>query len=683
MRPSTALLLTALLTLGARAGTLPDPAPADISAALHRSADWHLRHPSGIDTRDWVIAPLYDGLLRTATTTGDARYLAAVLRFGTQSGWMPAHRIYHADDHAVGHAWLDVYFMDPSQKLRLKPVQDRLDHVIAHPITEALAHGTKPATPGVATTDRWTWCDALYMAPPTLARLYTATGDKKYLDFLDREYRYTYDHLYDPSEHLFFRDATFFNTKTPAGKKTFWSRGNGWVYGGLALMLEHLPADHPTRGFYEKLFKEMTGAVLAAQQPDGLWHPSMLDPAQIPLGETSGSGFFVFGLAWGVNHGLLDRATHWPAIVRGWAGLMSRTKPDGFVGYVQAIGASPAPLTSESIQDYGTGAFLLAGSEVLRAVGGAAKVAPADLLAQANAVLASQAKTPRAYARLVPERKDDLAWENDRVAFRVYGPALRAGAEDSGMDAWCKRVAHPILDKWYDLDRTAKLSYHKDHGEGYDGYHVGDSRGCGGLGLWVDGQFVTADTYLSATILWTAPDVAEFKTVYAYPDTVKVNGQRVYEHRFTRLRLGQRLAEVTSCFTHTSDENTKPITTLQRLKPIKNFPYEIGIGLVTQGAGATLTLDAPAGLIAVYEQLDGKNLGTGVRLAPASALRTLRLPATDKDKLHEHAMIVTRVNASGFLSYRTGFAWAGDGDLTTAAQWLDYLRQQPVGSPDR
>ena len=260
---------------------------------------------------------------------------------GTQAGWMPSNRLYHADDHAVGHAWLDIHLMDTSRKERLDPMRDRLSHVIAHPVTEQLAHGSKPKTKGVTVSDRWTWCDALYMAPPTLARLFTATGDRKYLDFLDREFQFTYDHLYDREEKLFFRDATFFEKKTPNGKKTFWSRGNGWVYGGLALMLEHLPKDHPKRGFYEKLFKEMTTAILAAQQPDGLWHPSLLDPQEIAVGETSGSGFFTFGLAWGVNHGLLDRAAHLPAITRAWNGLMTRVQENGLVGYVQPVGAAP------------------------------------------------------------------------------------------------------------------------------------------------------------------------------------------------------------------------------------------------------------------------------------------------------------------------------------------------------
>jgi len=660
----SACLLAGLTLTAAISGHSADPKATDVAAALKRSADWHLAKPSGIDTRDWVIAPLYDGLLRVAITTGDAKYLAAVLRFGTQSGWMPDNRIYHADDFAVGHAWLDVYLMDKSRKERLAPLRERTDYVLEHPITEALAFGQKPRTPGVAITDRWTWCDALYMSPPTLVRLYTATGDKKYLEFLDQEYRYTYDQLYDKQAHFFFRDASFIDKKTPAGQKTFWSRGNGWVYGGLCLLLEQLPQDHPTRGFYESLFMEMTGSVLAAQQPDGLWRPSLLDPEQVPIGETSGSGFFVFGLAWGVNHGLLDRATYWPAITRGWAGLLSRTKPDGFVGYVQAIGAAPGVPGPDTIQDYGTGAYLLAGSEVLRAVGGAAKTDPAALLAAAEKQIAED-KTPRAYARLVPERKDDLAWENDKVAFRVYGPALRSGAEDSGIDVWCKRVAYPILDKWYYQDRTAKLSYHQDHGEGYDGYHVADTRGCGGLGLWIDGKLVTSDTYTAAEIVWTGPELAEFRTVYKYP--VNVGGKPLYENRVTRLRLGERLFEVDTLFSNSAGRGAKPILDL---------PHEVAVGLVTQDKGAQIKFASETGYAAVYESFNGQGLGTGVVLSPAHILRTTELPAADKEGKNAQAVVFTRPDGNGHVIYRAGFAWAGDGDITTPEQWLKYLQQQ-------
>jgi unsaturated rhamnogalacturonyl hydrolase len=643
-----------------------DLTPARITAALKLSADWQLAHPSGTETRDWIIAPLYDGLLRTALATGDAKYLAAVLRFGTQSGWMPSNRVYHADDHAVGHAWLDIYQMDPLRKERLAPMKERLSHVIDHPVTELLAHGSKPKTKGVTVSDRWSWCDALYMAPPTLARLFTITGDRKYLDFLDREFQSTYDALYDPAEHLFFRDATFFEKKTPNGKKTFWSRGNGWVYGGLALMLEHLPKDHSKRGFYESLFKEMTTSILAAQQPDGLWHPSLLDPKEIDTGETSGSGFFTFGLAWGVNHGLLDRAAHLPVITRAWDGLMTRIGPDGLVGYVQPVGAAPDHLEAGNTQDYGTGAFLMAGSEILRLLGVTTADGPA--LLKAAEKLAAEDVTPRAYARLVPERKDDLAWENDKVAFRVYGPALRSGPEDSGIDAWTKRVARPVIDKWYSDDLTRGISYHKDHGEGLDAYHVGDTRGCGGLGLWIDDKLVTADTWISAEIIWTGPEVAEFHTVYQYP--LQVENKPLFEYRITRLRLGERLCDISSTF------SIQPNQRFRNIKKAVPPPGEVAIGLNSQDKGASMTLNAEAGIIAVYEPLAGKNLGTGIMVNPTTVIRTTRLPATDKLGKNEQALIMIRPDEKGSVSWRSGFAWAGDGDINTEEGWLAYLKSK-------
>lgn len=575
MKTQSIHTLCAILIAGISFGLSHSTSAADlessqITAALKRSADWQLANPSGTETRDWIIAPLYDGLLRTASSTGDAKYLAAVIRFGTQAGWMPSNRVYHADDHAVGHAWLDV------------------------------------------------------------------------------------------------RDATYFEKKTPNGKKTFWSRGNGWVYGGLALMLENLPKDHPKRGFYEKLFKEMTTTILAAQQEDGLWRPSLLDPQEIPVSETSGSGFFTFGLAWGVNHGLLDRTAYLPVITRAWNGLMTRVKPDGLVGYVQPVGAAPDHLEAVSTQDYGTGASLLAGSEILRLLG----AKPADtktLLATAKKIIADDA-TPRAYVRLVPERKDDLAWENDKVAFRVYGPALRSGPEDSGIDVWCKRVARPVIDKWYADDLKRGISYHKDHGEGFDGYHVGDTRGCGGLGLWVDGKLVISDTYLSAEIIWTGPEVAEFHTVYQYP--VKVEGKPLFEYRVTRLRLGERLCDITSTFSnHAGKRSRNPATGIK-------LPQEVAIGINTQDKGASMTLEGEKGLVAVYEPLAGKGLGTGVILNPSTVVRTMRLPATDKAGKNEQALIIVSPDDQGRVSYRCGFAWAADGEITTEAAWLTYLKSQ-------
>jgi unsaturated rhamnogalacturonyl hydrolase len=666
MHPLRLILLSGITLMFAHIVCAKDLDDAQITRALKKSADWQLTHPSGTEIRDWIIAPLYDGLIRTSLATGDPKYLAAVIRLGTQAGWTPSNRVYHADDHAVGHAWLDVYLMDKSRGERLAPMLGRLSHVIDRRVTENLEFGKRPQTKGVAITDRWTWCDALFMAPPTLARLHTATGDRKFLDFLDGEFQYTYDHLFDHEEKLFYRDATFFDKRTPNGRKVFWSRGNGWVYGGLALMLEHLPKDHAKRGFYENLFRQMTSALLAAQQADGLWRPSLLDPDEVPVGETSGSGFHTFGLAWGVNHGLLDRDTHLPAITRAWNGLTTRVKADGTVGHVQPVGAAPDHLEADSTQDYGTGAYLMAGSEILRLLG----VKPAEtgaLLAAAEKALADDT-TPRAWARLVPERKDDLAWENDRVAFRIYGPALRPGPEDSGIDLWTKRVPRPVIEKWYVDELKHGKSYHTDHGEGLDAFKVGDTRGCGGIALWIDGKPVSSDTYISAEVIWTGPEVAEYHTVFRYP--VKLDGKPLHEYRVTRLRMGERLCEITSTFSN------QPNQRFRNRKGGAGIPHELVIGLTAQSTGAHITLDPAKGIGAVFGPFAGSTLGTGIIVSPASVVRTERVPASGKDSPGEQAMLVVRADDAGRITYRTGFAWGGDGDITTGDAWFGYLESR-------
>jgi len=148
------LLLVGLGTNCALGATAGGPARVEVVTALKKSADWQLANPSGIDTRFWTIAPLYDGLIRLALTTGDAKYLAAVLSLGTQSAWMPGDRTYHADDHAVGHAWLDIYLMSTNRIERSGPVRERLNDIIARPIIETVRFGRNPRTPGVAITDR-------------------------------------------------------------------------------------------------------------------------------------------------------------------------------------------------------------------------------------------------------------------------------------------------------------------------------------------------------------------------------------------------------------------------------------------------------------------------------------------------------------------------------------------------
>ena len=231
-------------------------------------------------------------------------------------------------------------------------------------------------TPYVASTNKpivWWWCDALFMAPPALVKLSITTGDNKYMVKSDELFHETYNLLYDKDEHLFARDLGYVikgdasDRHEANGKKIFWSRGNGWVMGGLALLLNEIPKDYKERSFYEQVYKEMAEKVASLQQKDGLWRASLLDPASYPGGEASGSGFYTYALAWGINNDILSKDKYLPVVEKAWKGMNSLIQPDGHVGWCQPIGADPKKnFSADSWEVYGTGAFLLAGSEIIK-----------------------------------------------------------------------------------------------------------------------------------------------------------------------------------------------------------------------------------------------------------------------------------------------------------------------------
>jgi rhamnogalacturonyl hydrolase YesR len=135
-------------------------------------------------------------------------------------------------------------------------------------------------------------------------------------------------------------------------------------------MLQDMPADYPDRARYVTLFREMAEKVASVQGRDGYWRASLLDADSLPNPETSGTGFFIYSLAWGINKGLLDKAKYEPAVRRGWTALVQAVHPDGMLGWVQRIGDKPGATSLETTEVYGVGALLLAGSEVYRMAGG-------------------------------------------------------------------------------------------------------------------------------------------------------------------------------------------------------------------------------------------------------------------------------------------------------------------------
>jgi len=342
----------------------PPAFAADIEKAavlrvMSAAADWQLAHPSKHAPYDWTQAAFYTGMMAFARVTDNPRYEAAMKAMGVANQWRPGLRPGHADDYAVAATYAQLYQRERDLQM-IAPSRALFDFLATRKYDEPLVWGNAIEMRELA------WCDALFMGPPAMAAMSAATGDAKYLDLADRLWWKTTDYLYDRDEHLYYRDSRYFVQREKNGKKVFWSRGNGWVIAGLARMLQDVPAGFRNRDQYLALFREMAAAVLAAQSPDGYWRSSLLDPDSRPNPETSGTGFFTYALAWGVNQGLLDRATYEPAARKGWAALVRAVQKDGMLGWVQQIGAEPGSAGADSTEVYGTGAFLLAGSEMIR-----------------------------------------------------------------------------------------------------------------------------------------------------------------------------------------------------------------------------------------------------------------------------------------------------------------------------
>jgi unsaturated rhamnogalacturonyl hydrolase len=330
--------------------------PDAVAKAMRKVADWQLERAQPYFDRIWTWSVLYSGFMAASDSLGDPKYRDAMQAMGQKFDWKLRSHLPNADDQSIGQTYLELYLLKKDPAI-FKPTQEELDAILAAP-----AKATIPA--GKEMT--WWWCDALFMAPPVWARIYAATGDKKYIDYLDQEWAKTSDLLYDTKEHLYARDSSYL-TKTEAnGKKIFWSRGNGWVMGGIIRTLEYLPKDDPARTKYIAQLQEMAARVAQLQGPDGLWRAGLLDPTDYDQPEVSGSALFTFAIAAGVNDSYLDAKTYRPVIEKAWAGMLHHVYADGRLGDIQQTGAEPAPYKPTASYIYGVGAFLLAGSEIRR-----------------------------------------------------------------------------------------------------------------------------------------------------------------------------------------------------------------------------------------------------------------------------------------------------------------------------
>ncbi len=691
--------------------------PDSIINIMKKTADWQWQdlEKNGWKTpkTDWTNGALYTGMMAFGKMANDETYFKKLIEVGEDNKWGLGPERFFADDYCVGQTYSQLYqlYGDPKYIAKFK---DRADTIVVMPHTESLLWVNE------IFNREWAWCDALYMGPPALGYLTQATGDPKYLNTASKLWWKSSEYLYDNDEHLFYRDSRYFDKKENNGAKVFWSRGNGWVMGGLVRMMESMPQDHPDRKKFERQFKEMSKKIASLQQIDGSWHASLLDPESFPAKETSGTGFFAYALAWGVNNGLLNYNEYQNVIKNSWTALVTSVHPNGKLGYVQAQGRDPQGVTYDDTDVYGVGAFLLAGVEIYKMelnkgdglLVNTKNTLPIKRMAQTveiswkavakqnkkigtenvtvidpmtgkqipSQVILNDKKKPeslifqtdiekgtelyfivkegtrekyesKVYGRQATERFDDFAWENDKLAFRMYGAALdkQASGNAKGMDIWAKKTSNLVLNKWY-----KRNDYHIDHGEGVDAYHVGMTLGAGNSAPFVDGKFVFPGNYSKYKLINDGPIRITFELIY---EPWEVNGDKITQVKTISLDAGSNMNKITDHY------------------KFKNNTLTIAAGVTKHKNDGSIKIDNFDKYVSYWDQTDGKVdnglIGVGVMF-----------PKTENVKLvdqADHLLGLKTLTKNQDFTYYQGGAWNRSGFFSHEIDWLRYLEEYSKG----
>ena len=648
MKKLTLLLiaLAVVLTAEAKKKKRVEPKPLPTIEIITKVNDYWQQHRSPLVRSFWDEAAYHTGNMEAYKLLGEARWLDYSSRWANHNLWQGAREkdpakwkyktygeghdfVLFGDWQICFQTYIDMYELNPDP-YKIKRALEVMDYEVRQP-----------------QNDFWWWADALYMVMPVFAKLYRVTGDVKYLDKLYDNFKWADELMYDKDEQLYYRDAKYIYPKVKTacnGGKSFWARGDGWVLAGLAKVLADMPVDYKHRPFFLQRFRELAEGVARVQRPGGYWSRSMLCEEDAPGPETSGTAFFTYGMLWGVNNGLLDRAAYGSVIEKAWKYLITTAlQPDGSVGFVQPIGEKPDPtktVDAHSQANFGVGAFLLAACEHLRyeekwkeemlgvkseerrvknemslvvkndgdeyrhqvveidakdvfqrlgiqggrqffVLDNAGLEIPYQLtydgkvLIEADARQHTEAKfrivcgTPKTYpsvcfGRIYPERKDDYAWENDRGAYRVYGPALQKTGERSyGVDVWSKNTPELVVEQRYWIEDVVMMpaveklrrenrqrgdslyrlnSYHHDHGRGMDLYKVGPTLGCGTPALMKDGQLVYPYCFKDYRVLDNGPLRTTVELIY---HKVAFGNDSITEHRIISLDKGSNFNRIT------------------------------------------------------------------------------------------------------------------------------------------
>lgn len=381
LKPLLCVALLLGVCLGTSAASTKKPKKKNVLSAMRLANDHFMNkwkdpgqvipYPSrhkNYEANLWTRGCYYEGLMEFWKVDPQQRYIDYATLWGerhhwglrgTKNGVLPRN----ADNLCAGQAYIFLYEQGGKKNERyIRDIRAAIDTMMASSVI-----------------DDWSWIDAVQMAMPIFIQMGNLTGNKAYYERAHEMYTYTKtkhgDHgLYNPEDRLWWRDKDFDPPyKEPNGEDCYWSRGNGWIVMAMCRALELLPSDASHRDEYAKMLTDMCGALKPLQREDGFWNVSLHDPGNYGGKELTGTAMFTFGMAYAVNHGLLPAKEYKPVIFKAWNAMVADClHADGFLGYVQGTGKEPKeaqPVTYDrepDFDDYGLGAFLMAGSEIYK-----------------------------------------------------------------------------------------------------------------------------------------------------------------------------------------------------------------------------------------------------------------------------------------------------------------------------
>lgn len=432
-----------------------------------------------------------------------------------------------------------------------------------------------------------------------------------------------------------------------------WSRGNGWGAFALASLVRDLPNTHPRRREVVALAQSFFTAALKYQDNEGMWHQEISDTTSYV--ETSGSGLLLYGIGILLEKQLLDRK-YKASFVKSLRSYLSYIGTDGSVSHTCRGCLCPGRGTKQDYKNRGWvyndhhafGPVILAFTQAMKL--GITEVKP--LAGRGLHTIADAPNRPRTYLRAARGR--DMAWENNRIAFRVFNAEVR-GKAGSGIDVWAKSVPYPILDRWYAQNEEGQ-AYHIDRGEGCDFYDMGKGRGCGGIALWMDGRAYPPETFDRVAVMKNQDDVVNLILNY---DTWNVPGLEIKEKREIEMSLNTHLFKATTTILSPDDRE-----------------LTLAIGLTVYGK-QHLHTDPVRGILSSWEAIhpDHGSLGTAILVDPAAIAGFASFGGD------EYLLVKVRTNVP--FTYHAGAGWSKSLFFKEENDWLEYLKKENERINDR